>query len=141
MARLFRGYEDAFARSVEIVGRCHFSLDELRYEYPEEPVPDGRTPQQYLAELTWAGAAERFAKKPSPPFRGEREGPTAERWEGEVGIGERPGIPHLTPTLSAPWGGEGEIQPVLRRRALIVVNPAAGRSGSSRRRLDQVVAA
>jgi error-prone DNA polymerase len=39
MARLFRGHEDALARTVEIVGRCRFSLDELRYEYPEEPVP------------------------------------------------------------------------------------------------------
>jgi error-prone DNA polymerase len=39
MARLFRGYEDALARSLDIVARCHFSLDELRYEYPEEPVP------------------------------------------------------------------------------------------------------
>jgi len=48
-----------------------------------------------------------FAKVPSPPFRGEREGPSAQRWEGEVGIGERSGIPHLTPTLSAPRGGEG----------------------------------
>src|SRR5205807_7303872 len=46
---------------------------------------------------------------PSPPFRGEREGPSAERWEGEVGIGERSGIPHLTPTLSAPGGGEGAV--------------------------------
>jgi hypothetical protein len=45
---------------------------------------------------------------PSPPFRGEREGPIAERWEGEVGIGRRSGIPHLTPTLSAPRGGEEE---------------------------------
>src|SRR6266581_8488429 len=44
---------------------------------------------------------------PSPPFRGEREGPIAQRWEGEVGLGERSGIPHLTPTLSAPGGGEG----------------------------------
>src|SRR6266849_4696493 len=39
---------------------------------------------------------------PSPPFRGEREGPTPEAWEGEVGVGERSGIPHLTPTLSPP---------------------------------------
>ncbi len=45
---------------------------------------------------------------PSPPFRGEREGPAPPAWEGEVGAGQRPGIPHLTPTLSAPKGGEGE---------------------------------
>src|SRR5260370_28602539 len=45
---------------------------------------------------------------PSPPFRGEREGPSAERWEGEVGPGNRSGIPHLTPALCAPGGGEGD---------------------------------
>jgi error-prone DNA polymerase len=37
-----------------------FSLDELRYEYPDEPVPPGSTPQSHLEALTWAGAAERF---------------------------------------------------------------------------------
>ena len=73
MARLFRGREDAVERSLEIVARCRFNLDELRYEYPEEPVPEGYTPQQRLAELTWQGAAERFAQSPSPPYRGERE--------------------------------------------------------------------
>src|SRR4029077_14378182 len=61
MARLFRGREDAVARSVEIVERCRFNLDELRYEYPEEPVPEGQTPQQRLAELAWQGAVERFS--------------------------------------------------------------------------------
>jgi error-prone DNA polymerase len=62
MARLFRGHTDALERSLEIVERCRFSLDELRYEYPEEPVPAGRSPQQYLEELTWHGAAERFSR-------------------------------------------------------------------------------
>ncbi len=71
MARLFRGHEDAVARTAEIVERCRFSLDELRYEYPEEPIPDGMTPQQYLAALAWEGARERFTKKPPPPT-GER---------------------------------------------------------------------
>src|SRR5437660_12294371 len=47
---------------------------------------------------------------PSPPFRGEREGPTAEPWEGEVGLGRRSGIPHLPPTLPAPQGGGGEVR-------------------------------
>ena len=112
MARLFHGHEDALARSLEIVARCRFSLDELRYEYPEEPVPPesrmaGMTPQQRLAELAWQGARERLAANPSPPFRGEREGPAPQAREGEVGVGERSGIPHLTPTLSAAEGGEG----------------------------------
>jgi error-prone DNA polymerase len=103
MARLFRGHEDAVARSLEIVERCRFSLDELRYEYPEEMVPDGRSPQQYLEELTWQGAVELFSKSPSPPFGGEREAR-----EGEVGdtASHLIGPPH--PTLSPrPAGGEG----------------------------------
>src|SRR6267154_6100693 len=61
MARLFRGHEDALARSLEIVARCRVSLKELQYEYPEEPVPPGMTPQQWLTELTWKGAREKFS--------------------------------------------------------------------------------
>jgi error-prone DNA polymerase len=60
MARLFRGHEAALAASVEIAGRCRFGLDALRYEYPEEPVPPGMTPQSRLAQLAWEGAASRF---------------------------------------------------------------------------------
>ena len=58
MARLFRGHEDAVARTLEIVEHCAFSLDELAYEYPDEPVPAGSTPQRHLEALTWAGAAQ-----------------------------------------------------------------------------------
>jgi protein-S-isoprenylcysteine O-methyltransferase Ste14 len=60
---------------------------------------------------------------PSPPFTAEREGPTAQPWEGEVGIiGRRSGIPHLTPALSAPpirleGGGEGVWAALRRTRA------------------------
>jgi error-prone DNA polymerase len=109
MARLFRGREDAVERTLEIVERCRFSLDELRYEYPEEPVPQGMTPQQRLAELAWQGAAERFSQSPSPPFRGEREGPALKAREGEVGGAETGSPAPLTPTLSPrPAGGEGE---------------------------------
>ena len=60
MARLFKGYEEALERTVEIAERCRFSLDELKYEYPDEPVPEGKTPQGYLEEITWEGAAWRF---------------------------------------------------------------------------------
>src|SRR6516165_535721 len=73
MARLFRGHQDMVERTLEIVDRCRFSLDELRYEYPEEPVPKGQTPQQRLAELTWQGAAERFCSSVTPAD--PRDGP------------------------------------------------------------------
>ena len=39
---------------------CRFSLDELHYEYPEEPIPPGRTPQSHLEHLAWEGAGERY---------------------------------------------------------------------------------
>ena len=60
MALLFRGHEEAVRNSVEIAGQCAFSLDELAYDYPDEPVPDGMTAQQYLEQLTWEGATWRF---------------------------------------------------------------------------------
>src|SRR6476660_9293335 len=60
MARLFAGYEEALHRTIEIADSCSFSLDELKYEYPDEPVPDGKTPQSHLEDLTWEGAAWRF---------------------------------------------------------------------------------
>ncbi|MCA8902602.1 MAG: PHP domain-containing protein, partial [Hyphomonas sp.] len=60
MARLFRGYEDAIDNTLEIAARCRFSLDELAYEYPDEPVPPGSTPQSHLEYLAWQGAAMRY---------------------------------------------------------------------------------
>ncbi len=46
--------------TLEIAARCHFSLDELRYEYPEEIVPQGQTPSSHLRALTERGALERW---------------------------------------------------------------------------------
>src|SRR5690242_12476282 len=47
-------------RTQEIVDRCSFSLEELAYEYPDEPIPAGLTPDEHLASLTWRGAAVRY---------------------------------------------------------------------------------
>ena len=60
MARLFAAFPQAVARTAEIVVRCRFSLDELRYEYPDEVVEEGRTPQQTLERLAWEGAESRY---------------------------------------------------------------------------------
>ena len=60
MARLFAGHEAALARTLELAENCRFSLDELRYNYPQEPVPPGTTPQEHLEKLTWAGAQVRY---------------------------------------------------------------------------------
>ncbi len=60
MARLFRGHEAAIAAQAEILDAVGFKLGDIRYEYPDEPVPPGRTPDAHLADLAWAGAAIRY---------------------------------------------------------------------------------
>ena len=60
MGRLFREYPEAVRRTEDIVEHCGFSLGELAYEYPDEPIPRGLTPDKHLADLTWQGAAARY---------------------------------------------------------------------------------
>jgi error-prone DNA polymerase len=48
------------AESVAIAERCRFSLDELRYEYPQELVPQNETPATWLRKLTEEGLRRRF---------------------------------------------------------------------------------
>ena len=58
LARLYP--QEWLAETMVIAERCQFSLDELRYEYPEELVPAGETPAHYLRRLTEAGIKERW---------------------------------------------------------------------------------
>ena len=60
MLRLFRQYPDAILRTREIAEACVFSLDMLKYVYPEELTTEGRTPQEELTKLTWEGAKGHF---------------------------------------------------------------------------------
>ncbi len=61
LATLRRLYPEALLReTLSISARCHFSLDELRYEYPVEVVPAGVAPHQHLRELVMAGARQRW---------------------------------------------------------------------------------
>jgi len=60
MARLFERWPHAISATREFADLLHFNLEELRYEYPKETVPEGRTPQQHLEHLTWKGAEERW---------------------------------------------------------------------------------
>ena len=46
--------------SLALAEQCHFSLDELRYEYPDEIVPAGLTPRQWLRHLTEDGIRRRY---------------------------------------------------------------------------------
>ena len=60
MARLFRDAPEAMQATTEFLDRIDFSLDELKYEYPDEPIPPGWTPQGWLEDLTWRRAAWRY---------------------------------------------------------------------------------
>jgi error-prone DNA polymerase len=60
MRRLFARWPHAVARAAEVAGRVTFDLSQLRYEYPNEPVPPGKTPIAHLTELAWRGAAWRY---------------------------------------------------------------------------------
>ena len=60
MARMFARWPHAIRAARELADACRFSLEELRYEYPEETCPDGMAPQAYLEQLTWEGAGRRY---------------------------------------------------------------------------------
>ena len=62
MARLFAKFPGAVERSAEIAERIQFDLGQLRYEYPDEPVPPGDTAIHHLRRLAWRGAQHRFEK-------------------------------------------------------------------------------
>lgn len=60
MLRLFADHPEAVKNTLAIKEACTFSLDELSYDYPHEPVPKGKTPQQHLADLSWKGTERRY---------------------------------------------------------------------------------
>lgn len=60
MARLFRDFPEAIAETMRFADRIDFTLDQLKYQYPDEPVPPGKTAQGHLEDLTWAGVDKYF---------------------------------------------------------------------------------
>lgn len=60
MMRLFRPWPDALAETIRFADRISFTLDQLKYQYPDEPVPPGKSAQQHLEDLTSAGVKKYF---------------------------------------------------------------------------------
>jgi error-prone DNA polymerase len=60
MCRLFNAWPHAIRATRKVADACTFSLDDLKYEYPHEIVPEGRSAQEELERLTWEGAAWRY---------------------------------------------------------------------------------
>jgi error-prone DNA polymerase len=64
--KLFADDPAALARTFEVAGRCSFSLDEIRYRYPSESLPDGTTSAERLRRITLNGAQWRYGGQPPP---------------------------------------------------------------------------
>ena len=60
IARLFRDRPDAVAQSARLLSRIAFTLDDLKYEYPHEPIPAGWEAQDWLEHHVWQTALERY---------------------------------------------------------------------------------
>jgi len=60
MRRLFQDLPEAVGRTLEVADACHFSLDSLRYQFPQEDLPEGQTPQSWLAALVEEGLHSRY---------------------------------------------------------------------------------
>ncbi|WP_269465311.1 error-prone DNA polymerase [Sedimenticola thiotaurini] len=74
LATLARIYPpDWLQQSIAIAERCRFSLDELRYEYPDELVPKGTSPAVHLRTLTEAGMRVRWPDGVIPKVRDQIE--------------------------------------------------------------------
>jgi error-prone DNA polymerase len=61
MARLFADVPEAISNTTELSSRIEFTLDNLGYEFPKYPVPEGHTINSYLRYLTAEGAKQRYA--------------------------------------------------------------------------------
>ncbi len=69
MARLFKNHPEALAETIRFAGELTFSLDQLRYNLPDQQTRDGATPQQELERLTWEGAALRWPDGIKPDIK------------------------------------------------------------------------
>lgn len=64
MRRLFARYPQAIEETLRFAGRIDFTLDDLRYQYPSEPVPPGWEAQDWLEHLVWQTAIDRYDRMP-----------------------------------------------------------------------------
>lgn len=60
LSNRYAGQHDLLLETLNIASMCDFSLDELKYEYPDEVVPEGETPTSFLRRITFEGAGRRW---------------------------------------------------------------------------------
>ena len=62
MQQLFADYPEAIANTRELSSRLEFTLNDLGYEFPRYPVPEGETMNSFLRDRTWAGFRDRYGR-------------------------------------------------------------------------------
>uniref|UniRef100_UPI003F722371 PHP domain-containing protein n=1 Tax=Blastomonas fulva TaxID=1550728 RepID=UPI003F722371 len=69
MARLFADCPQAIAQTTALLARITFTLDDLRYQYPLEPVPEGWEAQAWLEHMVTQAARDRYGRELPPKVR------------------------------------------------------------------------
>ena len=64
MQQLFADLPEAITNTLELSSRLEFTLNDLGYEFPRYPVPEGETMNSFLREHAWAGFHDRYGRKP-----------------------------------------------------------------------------
>ncbi len=83
MARLFRDHPEALTRTVEIADHCDFALSQLKYEYPDEPVPPADRHKSIWRRRLGTGPATGATRTEFPiksPQHWPRNSPSSPRW-------------------------------------------------------------
>lgn len=73
MRELYQDCPQAVERTLEVRDRCHFSLQQLRYRYPNEALPEGKSSAQWLRELAYDGARRRYGPAEWPEVEAQLE--------------------------------------------------------------------
>ena len=74
MDQLFADLPEAIGNTAELSSRLEFTLEDLGYEFPRYPVPDGETMTSFLRQRTYEGARWRYTGNGSPTFaRAEKQ--------------------------------------------------------------------
>jgi error-prone DNA polymerase len=74
MQNLFADLPEAISNTLELSSRLEFTLNDLGYEFPRYPVPEGETMNSFLRDRAWAGFRERYSRaEPDLQLRARRQ--------------------------------------------------------------------
>jgi error-prone DNA polymerase len=88
MAKLFADLPEAIANTAELSSRIGFTLEDLGYEFPRYPIPEGETMMSFLRERTREGFQSRYGRGPA-----ELKSKARQQIERELGLIEKLKLP------------------------------------------------